>query len=163
MRRILEIASFVLLLQLATLPAWAREIDLATAWTRSDVVVVAQVADPLNEVLFLPTGRHVQPFHRLIRLFSTVETLRGKAPARLRVDEAGWRAQWQALRACAGRKTCPMPEQDQYRGTLAREPVPGNRVLLFLKRTRHGLELTADLAIDAATRAAELPLSRRGR
>ena len=158
MHQILRIACTIAVLLVLALPASAREIDLATAWSRSDVVVVAQVLDPASDLVDLPV-KGQPPFQRQIRLYATLKTLRGKAPARLRVDDAGWRAQWQAQRACAGRKDCALPVVDRYRGTLSREPVPGNRVLLFLKRTHDGLELTASLAIDAATREADLPVS----
>ncbi len=143
--------------------AWAqaapRRIDLPTAWQRSDVVVVAQVLDR-TEVTELTVraanGRPVAPFRRLVRLYQRLEVLRGSAPALLRVDEAQWRARWQAAKRCGGQTACLAPVPDRYIGQVHREPVPGDRVLLFLRKTRDGLEWTADFAVDKAERADEV-------
>ena len=100
--------------------------------------------------------RGTAPYQRLIRLYSTIETLRGRAPGKLRVDDARWRSQLQTRIACGTRQDCPPAPVDRYMGNLAGEPKPGDRVLLFLRRTHDGFELAADLAIDTATRAADV-------
>lgn len=154
-KHILRTVIFALPTLLLALPASARDLNLGQTLAQSDVVVIAQVLDPRNEVADFPI-RGAAPYQRLIRLYSTVETLKGRAPAKLRVDDARWRLQLQTRIACGARQDCQPAPVDRYRGNLAGEPKPGDRVLLFLRRTHDGLELAADLAIDAAGRAAEV-------
>ncbi len=136
-----------------------REIDLPTAWQESDVVVVAQVLDRTETTelsVRAANGRPMEPFRRLIRLYQRVETLRGSAPSLLRVDEAHWRARWQAAKRCGGKSQCPEFVTDRYVGQVHREPVPGDRVMLFLRKTNDGLEWTADFSVDKAFRLDEV-------
>lgn len=148
---------FLLLLSLNAAP---RELDLKTLLQRAPIVLLAEVADPRNQVIDLPLGDKV--FQRLRRQFRLVEVLRGNAsrtplPQVLAVDEPRWQAQYRAALMCQKSRKCKDVVVDRYRGTLAKEPVPGAKVLLFLKRNALGeLELAADQAMEAETALASV-------
>lgn len=136
-------------------------VDMATMARTAPIIVVARVEDPRNKVVNIPVtdpkGRPAEPYQRLIRLFTLVRTLRGQVPQHIRVDEANWQALLTAYRTCKHTGRCEKVAVPRYKSELAREPLPGQEVILFLRRnTDNELELAADLAIDSADRLSEL-------
>jgi len=121
------------------------------------IIVVARVEDPRNKVVNIPVtdpkGKPAEPYQRLIRLFTLVRALRGQVPQHIRVDEAKWQALLTAYRDCKHTGRCEKVAVPRYQSELAREPLPGQEVILFLRRnTDNDLELAADLAIDSTDR-----------
>lgn len=128
---------------LMALPATAREWGLAEVTRAAEAIVLAQVDDPPTSTEEMPrrtgAGAPYQRYRRHLRVLTpVVGALRGL----VLVDEPQWRRQWMAW---------PQPvELDEYRGTLSREPRPGDVVLAFLARNRQGeWELLVDRALDA--------------
>ncbi len=140
-------------------PALAHELTLQQVWRQSDAVALAQVPDVPTDLVPLPIPGE-RPFQRQIRHFRVEQVLRGQLPPQIDVDEAGWRAEYAALRRCGKRDHCQVLKPDRLLTTLGHEPRPGEHVLVFVRRVHGGLELTAALAIDRASRASELPTPR---
>ncbi|MSP91887.1 MAG: hypothetical protein EXR79_08835 [Myxococcales bacterium] len=143
--------------------AHAADVDLATLARSAPVTALVQIDDPPSSVADLPVpgAPKAEPYQRYLRHFRLVRTLVGTAPpASLTVDDHAWRRQFAAHVACVTRASCTPPALDTYRGTLAREPAPGQQVLVFLRKTADGWELAADRALDDAARAAEVLAAR---
>lgn len=141
-------------------------VPLTTALRRADVVVLATVDDPATDQTLLRV-RGGADFVRLQWRLRVQEVLVGGGvrPGELvRVDESRWRGDLAARRRCKGREPCAMPAKDGYASQLSRPPVPGQQVLALLRRTRGGLELALERAMDAPQVAAQVPRRpRRGR
>ena len=133
-----------------------KTVDLDALARTAPIIVLARVDDPRNDVVDIPVegprGEAAAPYQRLRRHLTLIRALRGQAPETLRVDEADWKAQLAAYRACKAGGDCSPPALPHYRGTLAREPRPGQEVIAFLRRDADGdLELAAVRALDAAS------------
>lgn len=146
----------IVLALLAAAPAHARELTLRDLVTRADAVVLARVDDPPTSVTDTPVGHGAPAYPRYRRHLVLVDTLKGKVPAKLDVDEPAWRTRLKAHARCRGEHKCAPINGDEYQGDLAREPVPGDVVLVFLHRTAQAdWELAAERSMDRAEKAAE--------
>lgn len=169
----------MVLFAVAAVPAHAAEriVPLAEAMLGADAVVVATVDDPSTDQTVLPlagAGNFVRMQWRF-RIDEIVvgKTQRAKAlrpGALIRVDEAQWRRDQEAQRACQGRQPCPAPEKAAYASDLSREPRPRQKVLALLRWTTDGWQLTLERAMDTPAKAAQVrtlreskPAARRGR
>ena len=139
-----------LLLFLAALTAPPPLWDLPTLLAHAPLVAVAEIADPRLDVEDIALPKAVaapRVFQRMRRVMTVVAMLRGHLHGQIRVDEPAWRDQLR--RAQRGEAPLPVPV---FAGHLSREPVPGTRVLVFLRRTSHGdVELAAGEAMAPLT------------
>lgn len=163
-------ALFTVACLLTPVVAHAADLDLPALARSAPVVALVQIADPPSSVVDLPVpgAPKAEPFQRYLRHVRWVRTLAGTLPPGgterlplLMIDDHAWRRQLAAHVACFTRAACTPPALDTYRGTLSREPAPGQHVLVFLRKTADGWELAADRALDAPLREAEVRVARR--
>lgn len=139
-------------------PTPAPRIALPQAVAQADAVALVRIGHPSTDQDREP-GSGDPPFVRRRWRLSVVDVLKGaglRVHAELRADEALWRQELAAHKACAARRgaePCAMPTGPVYVSQLAREPRSGDTVLVMLRRDGAEWRLAWENAFDLASQA----------
>jgi hypothetical protein len=136
----------------------AAQVTLAQAVPQADAIALVRIGNP-STLQQREAGSGDPPYVRRRWRLGVVEVLKGQSlrvHSELLVDEAMWREERAAHKACAARKSsdaCPLPSGRAYVSQLAREPRSGDTVLVLLRRDGAGWRLAWENAFDHASQA----------